>query len=123
MKHSKCSDDTAFLVDVLEQLLDEWKEDETSEHISTLEDDFDAERDLKQLERLFEESEYEELIKSTEQETRRVNHNNSTSFYEKLGFEETFVLNSASLLPEIEIRVEHTIGAENVTKTLRIRIP
>lgn len=103
MKHSNCSDDTAFSVDVLEELLEGWKEDETSEHISTLEDDFDAERDLKELERLLEESKYEELIKSIEQETRRVNSNNSMSCYEKSRFEETFVLKLSSLLLEIDV--------------------
>ncbi|XP_023758740.2 uncharacterized protein LOC111907172 [Lactuca sativa] len=56
MKHSKFSDDTTFSVDVLEELLEEWIEDETSEHMLALEDDFDAERDLKELERLLEES-------------------------------------------------------------------
>ncbi|XP_023768545.1 uncharacterized protein LOC111917118 [Lactuca sativa] len=66
MKHLKFSDDTTFLVDTLE----EWKEEETSKHNLTLEDDFDAERDLKELERLLKELEYEEQIKIAEQETR-----------------------------------------------------
>ena len=46
--------------------MEEWKEDKSSESTVAFEDDFDAERDLKEIEKLLEESEYEEIISSSE---------------------------------------------------------
>ena len=69
MKHSKYSDDTAFSVDVFDELMEELKEDKPSESTCTLEDDFDVERDPQEIERMLEESEYEEIIRRSEKPT------------------------------------------------------
>lgn len=74
MKHSRLSDDTTFSVDVLEELLEkEWaecKEEKVSESTLILEDEFDAEKYLTEIERLPEECQYEELKGHFENSTR-----------------------------------------------------
>ena len=42
MKHAGCSDGTTFSVDMLEELMEEWKEDKPSKSTITFEDEFDA---------------------------------------------------------------------------------
>ncbi|KAL7604076.1 uncharacterized protein LOC111919710 [Lactuca sativa] len=79
MKHSNFSDNTTFLVDILEELMEEWKEDKSSESTVAFEDDFDAESDLKEKESLLEKSEYKELTRSSDKSTRRVEETNSMS--------------------------------------------
>ena len=76
MKHSKYSDETTLSVDILEDLIEEWKEDKSSESPMALGNDFDAERDQKELERLLEELKHEELIRTYERSTRRVDETN-----------------------------------------------
>ncbi|KAL7599566.1 hypothetical protein Lser_V15G21208 [Lactuca serriola] len=58
MKHARSSDDMSFSVDMLEELMEEWKEDEPSKSTITFEEEFDAERDQMEIERLLEEAEY-----------------------------------------------------------------
>ena len=62
IKYSKYSGDTTFSVDTLDELMEEWKEDNSKDPAITLEYEFHAERDMKEIERMLEESEYEEII-------------------------------------------------------------
>ncbi|KAL7589726.1 hypothetical protein Lser_V15G37144 [Lactuca serriola] len=103
MKHSKYSDDTTFLVDVLGELMEEWKEDKSSEFTYNLEDEFDAERDLKETERILEETEYEEIIKSSKKSTRRVEDVKSTSPLENSRSYVKTGHNSTSLLSGLDM--------------------
>ncbi|KAL7594296.1 hypothetical protein Lser_V15G28541 [Lactuca serriola] len=64
MKHARSSDDTAFSIDMLEELLEDWKEEKPSKSTVSFEEGFDAERDLMELERLLEEAEYNDLIRN-----------------------------------------------------------
>ncbi|XP_023746537.1 uncharacterized protein LOC111894678 [Lactuca sativa] len=83
LRHSKFSDDTAFSIDSLEKLLEGWKEDKSSKSTFASEDDFDAERDLNEIERQLEEREYDELTRNVENSTRQVSEINSASWDEK----------------------------------------
>lgn len=73
MKHSRFSDDTVFSVDTFEKLMEkelaEWKEDKVGGFASLSEGDFDAEKVLKEIERLLEESEFEEITRHTKEQT------------------------------------------------------
>ncbi|XP_023770224.1 uncharacterized protein LOC111918840 [Lactuca sativa] len=83
MKHARYSDDTTFLVDMLEELMEDWEENKPSNSATALDDDFDAERDLMEIERLLEEAEYNELIKGAENPTHRVAFTDLTSSIDK----------------------------------------
>ncbi|XP_023744816.1 uncharacterized protein LOC111892971 [Lactuca sativa] len=67
IQHLWISDDTAFSVDVFDELhekeLGGWKEKETEGFMVLEEGDFDAELDIQELEKLLEESEYNEVKK------------------------------------------------------------
>ncbi|XP_023764512.1 uncharacterized protein LOC111913024 [Lactuca sativa] len=56
LKHARSSDDTAFSIDRLEELLEDWKEEKPSKSTVSFEEEFVAERDLMELERLLEEA-------------------------------------------------------------------
>ena len=103
MKNSKYSDDTAFLVDNLDELMEEWKEDNSNEQAIALEDNFDAERDLKEIERMLEESEYEEIIRGSENSTRWVGDTNSTSPSGKSQSDENDCVDSMSPLSRLDV--------------------
>lgn len=81
-------------MDILEELMEEWKEDKSSESTIAFEDNFDAEKDLREIERLLEEAEFEELIRISEKSTRRVEEPNSTSWGEKTRSDGNFGLDS-----------------------------
>ncbi|XP_023738283.1 uncharacterized protein LOC111886279 [Lactuca sativa] len=71
MKHSRNSDDMAFSIDMLDELMEECDNEDPNK--STIFDGkFDAEKDLLEIERLLEEAEYEELMKQSDKSTRRV---------------------------------------------------
>ena len=63
--------------------MEEWEEDKPSMSSITFEDEFDAERDLVEIERLLEEAEYNELNRSGRSLTCRVASSDSTSPSEK----------------------------------------
>ena len=46
MKHERSSDDTTFSIDMLEEFLEDWNEDNPSKSTISFEEEFDAERDL-----------------------------------------------------------------------------
>ncbi|XP_023764839.2 uncharacterized protein LOC111913346 [Lactuca sativa] len=75
IKHSRMSDDTAFSVDVLDEILEKesvgWKEKENEGFMVLDEGNFDPEFDLQELEKLLEEGEYNEAMQETEDTTRR----------------------------------------------------
>ena len=52
MKHARNSDDTSLSVDMLEELIEEWKEDEPNKSTITFEEEFEVERDMLEIERL-----------------------------------------------------------------------
>ncbi|XP_023742448.1 uncharacterized protein LOC111890576 [Lactuca sativa] len=70
MKHPRNNDDVSFSVDMLEELMVEWNEDDPSKSTIILEEEFDAERNLLEIGRLLEEAEYNDLIRSAEHPTR-----------------------------------------------------
>ncbi|XP_023770931.1 uncharacterized protein LOC111919590 [Lactuca sativa] len=70
MKHARVSDDTTFSVDMLEELMEEWKEDKSNNFSTAFTDDFDAERGIREIERLLEEAEYDEILRDVEDSTR-----------------------------------------------------
>ncbi|XP_023770776.1 uncharacterized protein LOC111919451 [Lactuca sativa] len=79
MKYARFSDDTTFSVDMLEELMEEWEEDKSNNFSTAFKDDFDAERDIREIERLLEEAGYDELLRDAEDSTRRVRYTDSTS--------------------------------------------
>ncbi|XP_023763696.1 uncharacterized protein LOC111912205 [Lactuca sativa] len=72
MKHARSSDDTTFSIDMLEELLEDWNDDEPKKSTVTFEQEFDDERDLLELERLLEEADYNDLIRSAESLTPEI---------------------------------------------------
>lgn len=64
-----------FSVDVFEELIEKevggWNEKETKGYMVITEGDFNVELDIQELEKLLEESEYNELIKEDEETPRR----------------------------------------------------
>ncbi|XP_023741957.1 uncharacterized protein LOC111890023 [Lactuca sativa] len=83
IQHSRASDDTTFYVDMLDELFEKelrgLKEKETEGFMVLEEGDFDAELNMQELEKLLEESEYNEVIKVEEEATRRGDSNMSWS--------------------------------------------
>ncbi|KAL7608491.1 hypothetical protein Lser_V15G14257 [Lactuca serriola] len=71
MKHARNSDDMAFSIDMLDELIEEG-EDEDSSKTTIFDEEFDAEKDLMEIERLLEEDGYEEILKQSEISTRRL---------------------------------------------------
>ncbi|XP_023747629.1 uncharacterized protein LOC111895800 [Lactuca sativa] len=83
MKHARNSDDTAFAIDMLDELMEEWNNEEPNKSTITFDEELDVERELLEIERLLEEAYYNELIKTTEKPTRRVAPIYSLSPYEE----------------------------------------
>ena len=83
MKHARSSDDTAFSIDMLEEFLEDWNEDNPSKSTISFEEEFDAEKDLLELEILLEEAEYNDLIRRAEGLTCRVASTDSASPFEE----------------------------------------
>ncbi|XP_052627025.1 uncharacterized protein LOC128133572 [Lactuca sativa] len=69
MKYSRSSDDTAFSIDMLDEILEEDIPKDSSK-FAALDEVFDPEKDLLEIERLLEEAEYEEIKKQAESPTR-----------------------------------------------------
>ncbi|XP_023770778.1 uncharacterized protein LOC111919455 [Lactuca sativa] len=103
MKHPRNSDDTTFSVDMLEELMEEWNEDEPNKSTVPLEEEFDAERDLLEIERLLEEAEYNDLIKSAEYLTRRVATIDSTSPFKETQSVTNFTQDSMSPFTGLDV--------------------
>ncbi|KAL7587001.1 hypothetical protein Lser_V15G38297 [Lactuca serriola] len=103
MKHARSSDDTAFSIDMLEEFLEDWKEEKPSKSTVSFEEEFDAEKDLMELERLLEEAEYDDLIRSAEEPTRRVALTDSASSFEEPCTVAKITLDSTSPLTGLDM--------------------
>ncbi|XP_052626821.1 uncharacterized protein LOC128133425 [Lactuca sativa] len=99
MKHARISDDTAFSIDMLE----DWNEEKPSKSTVSFEEEFDAERDLMELERLLEEAEYDDLIRSAEKPTHRVASTDSASPVEEPRTVAKITLESTSPLTGLDV--------------------
>ena len=103
MKHARYSDDMALSVDMLEELMEEWKEDKPNKSTVTFEDEFDGERDLMEIKRLLEEAKYNELIRRVESPPRRVASTDSPSPFEKTRSVTNFAWDSTSPLIGLDV--------------------
>ncbi|XP_023733094.1 uncharacterized protein LOC111880913 [Lactuca sativa] len=72
MKHARNSDDTAFSIDMFDELMEACDNEDPNKSTTIFDEEFDVEKDLLEIERLLEEAEYEELVKNYDQATRRV---------------------------------------------------
>ncbi|CAI9295172.1 unnamed protein product [Lactuca saligna] len=100
MKYSRSSDDTAFSIDMLDELLEEDIPEDSSK-FAALEEVFDPEKDLLEIERLLEEAEYEELKNQAESPTRRVDPIYSPSTSEEKPAVANAATNSPSTIPAL----------------------
>ncbi|KAL7606448.1 uncharacterized protein LOC111914573 [Lactuca sativa] len=86
MKKSKISYGMIFLVDTfdsfMEKKIQEWKENDLEGYMSLKEDDFDVEHDLEELEKLQEESDYEDMERNSEETPQ---HGQSSAIVWELG--------------------------------------
>lgn len=77
MKHSKICDNLVFSMDIFDALLEKemqgWKNNDSKGYMTLKDIEFDAEHDLAELERLLEESEFEEIQKQAEDSPWRGN--------------------------------------------------
>lgn len=75
VKHSMLSDDEISSVDMIDELLEKeltyWQANKSKEFMFYLEEDFDAQRDLQELEKLIEGSADKEDTRSSKEEKRR----------------------------------------------------
>ncbi|XP_052627474.1 uncharacterized protein LOC128134098 [Lactuca sativa] len=71
MKYARNSYDMAFTIDMLDKLMEKCKSEYPNKS-TIFDEEFDAEKDLMEIERLLEEAEFEELMKQSDRSTRRV---------------------------------------------------
>ncbi|XP_023750532.1 uncharacterized protein LOC111898875 [Lactuca sativa] len=83
MKYARHSDDTTFSIDMLDELMEEWHNEDANKSTITFIEELDVEKDLLKIERLLEEADYDELMKTIEHPTRRVDSTYSPSSFEE----------------------------------------
>ncbi|KAL7609424.1 hypothetical protein Lser_V15G10314 [Lactuca serriola] len=100
MKYARNSDDMVFSIDMLDELMEECESEDPNKS-TVFDKEFDAEKDLMEIERLLEEAEFEELMKQFDRSTRRVGPIYSSSLSEeKMEFVNS-AANSPSPLPAL----------------------
>ena len=100
MKYARNSDDTTFSIDMLDELLEECISEDSSK-FTIFDEEFDAEKDLMEIERLLEEAEFEEIVKQTDSSTRRVGPIYSWSSSSEKSEVVNAATNSPSTLPAL----------------------